>query len=737
MKRTLRSILFVIVSLALTLPAEAITPQTLGDSLTVYAAFPACVAKVKVKNLRVNKQTVQVYTNKTLSGLSMSPEALSTLRRTVSKWVLGHEYGSIKIYSDGYELGELITDRYRPRKHHYTLAAQPAPTGIERNWEANHGLDGRNIALWPSHGLYYNSQLDMWHWQRARMWTIVEDLYSYEFVNTWLVPMFENAGATVFMPRPRIEEGQEIGPSGRPRWMEGARYWLEYKGLPDTIWNVNEGKDDYKDDLQCRGLWVNYLTGGSRANPHQPGLGIQIDACLALHTDGYSAASDSDYIGTLAIYTDHNDKGKKNFPTGTTRLINRDLADYVQTQIVEDIRKQIEPRWPRRELSNAGYCESRYPEVPTVLLEVLSHKNLADIMLGLDPRFQKLFCRAIYKGVGRWIQGEDFIATPLEVEALRVRIEGNELTATWQAAVDTIEPSATPTYYIVYTRENDSEWNEGVRVTKNSYSCPIKPGIRYDIRVAAGNEGGISFPGETMSAITTTGTQAQTLVVNGDYRISGPDWFIDSLRAGIKPGSYPVPYGVCRTYLGEQWNFDKQRDVRENGWRDDDNCGWGMCHMDYVGKEITGNTFDFPSRYIVERGEQSVESSSVQALSEADTTTYQRLIVYLGQANKDLFPSALRTLIERHIDAEREIEIRGAFLGSGLSKEEKQWAEKTLGYTLMAPLATISGVSGQKRTAPDAIKASKNVAARVIQRFPDTGLPCSIQIGKITITTQI
>ncbi|NJO70040.1 MAG: hypothetical protein HC830_12840, partial [Bacteroidetes bacterium] len=53
--------------------------------------------------------------------------------------------------------------------------------------------------------------------------------------------------------------------SGKPRYMEAARYYLQYAGAPDTlVYNLNKGKNDYTDDLQSRGEWINYLIGSSK-----------------------------------------------------------------------------------------------------------------------------------------------------------------------------------------------------------------------------------------------------------------------------------------------------------------------------------------------------------------------------------------------------------------------------------------------------------------------------------------
>jgi hypothetical protein len=65
------------------------------------------------------------------------------------------------------------------------------------------GLAGRHIALWPSHGWYYEHSLGRWEWQRARVFQTVEDLLPMSFVVPYLAPMLEQAGARVFMPRER------------------------------------------------------------------------------------------------------------------------------------------------------------------------------------------------------------------------------------------------------------------------------------------------------------------------------------------------------------------------------------------------------------------------------------------------------------------------------------------------------------------------------------------------------
>ncbi|MCK7533361.1 MAG: hypothetical protein MZV63_21180 [Marinilabiliales bacterium] len=76
--------------------------------------------------------------------------------------------------------------------------------------KADEGLDGRYIALWHSHGYYFDMPLDRWEWQRAKLFGTVEDLSVMAYVIPYLTPMLENSGATVFLPRERDVQLNEV-----------------------------------------------------------------------------------------------------------------------------------------------------------------------------------------------------------------------------------------------------------------------------------------------------------------------------------------------------------------------------------------------------------------------------------------------------------------------------------------------------------------------------------------------
>ena len=196
--------LAIIALLSLSLHVSAIPMQALSDSLSLYANSKAEVGKVTVKSVRTKARTARIYTCKTLSSLSLSPAELQDLRRRVSNLVFGSANGDIQIYSDGYELGELVTMRYKTGIRAHVPASVPQLVkNTDLPYKCPDGLDGRHIALWGSHGWYYNNRSDRWLWQRARLWTTVEDLFTSSYTMPYLVPMLENAGATVIQPRER------------------------------------------------------------------------------------------------------------------------------------------------------------------------------------------------------------------------------------------------------------------------------------------------------------------------------------------------------------------------------------------------------------------------------------------------------------------------------------------------------------------------------------------------------
>ena len=175
----LKSLILIALCAISILPSNAaIGMPELGDSLTVFTGFkPLWSPAVRVKSMRVNGNNITVTTNTVIKDVRWTPESITDIKRKVSLWVLGHEKGKVTIYAGRTDIENLVTD----------CAKGIMPSGKQKD------LTEKNIALYPSHGLYFNRDRNEWIWQRATLWTTVEDLYSQEYVRL-IRQMLENAG---------------------------------------------------------------------------------------------------------------------------------------------------------------------------------------------------------------------------------------------------------------------------------------------------------------------------------------------------------------------------------------------------------------------------------------------------------------------------------------------------------------------------------------------------------------
>ncbi|MBQ6954163.1 MAG: N-acetylmuramoyl-L-alanine amidase [Bacteroidales bacterium] len=699
------------------------------------------------------------------------------------------------------------------------------------------GLSGRHIALWQSHGRYWEESTQRWEWQRSATHRTIEDLYTQSYVIPFLMPMLENAGAVVLSPKERDPQTWEVvcdndesfsgprehglrragkyeekGPwspagegfadareqykeadnpfrmgsarmvagtdgeataqalwrpdipekgeyavyvsyktlpgsttdarytihhlggetlrhvnqqmaggtwvylgtfpfdkgkdgfvslsnhssdggvvsadavrfgggmgkveregtlSGFPAYVEGAVYNFQYAGMDMSLLDKWEG--DYKKDLSARGVWVNEISGGSRVNPDAPGRRVPLDLALAFHSDAGTTPSDS-IVGTLTIYTLRSE-GKEEFPNGESRLTSRLLADWVQSQVVDDIRAQFDPAWSRRDIRDRSYSESRLPQVPSMILELLAHQNFADMRYGLDPGFRFTVSRSVYKGILKYLSaryGCPYVVQPLPVHGFRVALEEGKAVLRWQATEDSLEPTATPDYYKVYIREDDGAFGEGYQIQDTTCTLPLKSGHVYSYRITACNTGGESFPSETLAAGIASDQARQVLIVNNFTRVAPPSWFDTPTYAGFNDRlDSGVPWGSDILLAGSVYQFD-----RSQPWTDDDNPGFGGSFTDMAGSQIAGNTFDFVALHgkaILEAG-FNFSSSSLEAFDGTsnayalDLICGKQVTTRIGHGpvpdRYSVFPEGLQQALRTFTAAGGNIILSGSYIGT-------------------------------------------------------------------------
>ncbi|MDP2336204.1 MAG: hypothetical protein Q8N05_07095 [Bacteroidota bacterium] len=857
---------------------------------------------------------------------------------------------SVSIESTKKEISELIPNFYRgnsvkidsSRFVKSLKTVIPIVRNVSKNMTPLNGLSNRNIAIWHSHGWYYENTLDRWEWQRARDFLTVEDIWTMSFVVPYITPMLENAGANVFLPRERdiqtneiivdadgstkgskyqetgnhFQAGNEKGfglkapfllegenpfqmgqsrqmtaqknedsrisyipeipetgeyavyisysqndenvtdahytvyhsggktsflvnqtigggtwiylgtfrfekgnnpesgkielsnqsnetgkqvsadavrlgggmgnvvrgmaedmdnlrklrdekgfaidsskwlcfASQRPRYQEAARYYLQYTGMPDSLVYIlnktkvdysNRGKDaalyakresgknDYKDDYQSRGEWVNYLLGapnGPTGNPNAKGLGIPVDMTMAFHTDA-GTTPDSSIIGSLMIFD--TTFGPDSFPNGQSRWASRDLADIVQTQVVDDLRKLYYTEWTRRGMWNKQYSEATRPKVPTILSELLSHQNFADMLHAQDPRFKFDVSRAFYKGILKFLasqNNQNYVVQPLPVDHFQMIQEGINIRLSWSPVADELEPTAVAKTYKVYTRIENGGFDNGKEVTEPTFVCTgLKPGVISSFKVTAVNEGGESFPSEILACSLPTDDKKPVLIVNAFDRICSPAAFDNGKEAGfLMSEDEGVAYHSDLSYIGEQYDFD-----RKSPWKDEDASGFGSSHADQETRVVQGNTFDYPlvhgqalrnngfgfiSMSDEAFGQQKWDKNAFSALDIifGEEKTTQKLY---GFKKKDftIYTPEMREAISEYTSGENaKLFLSGAYIGTDLQlcgdTLARKFAAEVLHFRPMTNHASKSGCIYPV----NAVKADFSSEVRFVQTY--------------------
>lgn len=477
-----------------------------------------------------------------------------------------------------------------------------------------------------------------------------------------------------------IERGGSC--SGMPRCLEGARYSAQWAGAPYSVYSSKNGSDDYGDDINVRSNMTNWLAGGSTYVPTLEGKKVPIELSLAVHSDaGYTTVNDS-IIGSLAICTTSFNDGRLN--SGVSRMVSHDFADSLLTGLQRDISGKYR-KWTRRYLWDRNYSETRKPEVPSAIIETMSHQNFADMRRGLDPNFRFTLARSLYKTILRFVNGNHSVPSvvqPLPVSNFRIeRNSSGGLRLSWIAEKDEQEPTAVPTSYIVYTSEDGMGFDNGTVVYTSSFDFEAKKGVNYCFKVTALNRGGESFPSETLAAYLSKSAHAKDLlVVDGFSRLSGPAVVDDYSRQGFDLDSdIGVSYGLTAGWNGRQQCFDKSRAGSEG------EGSLGYCGDELAGRFIMGNNRDGSVCHVKDiamSGAYNVVGCSLEALDNnlVKLDHYNLVDIAFGLQRNDghslvvykTFSETLQSKLRSYAKSGGRILVSGAYVGSDMTQPHER-----------------------------------------------------------------
>lgn len=466
--------------------------------------------------------------------------------------------------------------------------------------------------------------------------------------------------------------------SGLPRCLEGARYYAQWAGMPYQVYSSKKGTDDYGDDINTRSYMTNYLGGGSVYMPSIEGKKVPFELSLAIHSDAGYRTDMKSMIGSLAICTTEFNDGVLN--SGVSRMMSKDFADMLLNNVQNDLTHKYK-RWIKREVYDKNYSETRIPEVPSAILETMSHQNFPDMIMGQDPNFRFYMARSIYKTITKFIASEHdekYNITPLAPDNFRIEFKkDNKIKLSWNEVTDPEEPTSRPTGYLLYIAAGSSDFDNGTYIKgDHDYEMKLEPGLLYHFKVSAVNKGGESFATEVLSAYYNPLATKTIMIINGFHRLSSPAILNDSIRQGFDMDSDPgVSDGTTVGYCGRQTNFDTSMIGKSDGL--------GYSSDELTGKFIVGNTFDYVKTHaeaIASMTDYNIVSCSSLAVESGlvALNKYALLDMILGQEKDDrhsleyykTFKSSMQAKLQDYTSRGGRLFVSGSYVGSDMKSDK-------------------------------------------------------------------
>ena len=198
--------------------------------------------KIVIDTVVVNNDSLKIFLNSALEDISIRQDNATAITSTIRS-LLPPDLSKkkLQVLVDGNDIFSLIPNLYRTKSERRpsfrNTSAAPLVTRSDRPYTPQNGLDGRHIAMWQSHGKYFELGTNRWEWQRARLFESVEDKFTQSFVLPYLIPMLENAGAYVMTPRERDTNPYEVVVDNDGKMAKSP--YTEQNGI--NAWQQGEG----------------------------------------------------------------------------------------------------------------------------------------------------------------------------------------------------------------------------------------------------------------------------------------------------------------------------------------------------------------------------------------------------------------------------------------------------------------------------------------------------------------
>ena len=314
----------------------------------------------------------------------------------------------------------------------------------------------------------------------------------------------------------------------KPRWEMSGMYHAPFMGCPQCVTNTVTTMPLYT-QWEHEAGWEDGIYLSWHTNAPDPGTGT---SSFAYSSYGWDGAFNG-VPGSL------------------------ELRDFVHEEIVGDIRAGWDLTWHDRGTHTNWYGEinpNYNAETPGLIFEVAFHDTPSDAEQIKEPGFRKLVARAVYQAVVRYFADRDgltphFLPEPPEHAA--VLWNNGEPIIVWTPPPYDYgglagDPAQSYRVYLGFSGKGfaDAIVADETRAGLGKVISEVKAGdgAVWYARVTAVNEGGESFPTETLAF--STGDGPRVLLVNGFDRLD---------KYANVPESY---YGGGTIYRGYLWRMN-------------------------------------------------------------------------------------------------------------------------------------------------------------------------------------
>ncbi|MFY0567460.1 N-acetylmuramoyl-L-alanine amidase [Archangium lansingense] len=412
------------------------------------SAFPSGTRVLSVQ-LQDERAVVELSPDAVAQGLG-DEQADEMTRELVAGLDFFSEIREVEILVDGKPLWTYLPASSEPpaAQARSLAAAQPPVDALSLE------LQGKKIALHPSHGSYWNNTTRRWvraqrtltgpnaktgipagwtgstytpsdeyFWNRGFQWgSIYEDditVHVMRFMKEYL----ESSGAQVFLTRELSDDaglydhdhfGYPNTAFPLPKKQVAAKYYLEENGVPRWVWDEPSLSAQSDKDIRARPYYANY---------------VGADLSISLHTNafGEGAARGTETYWYTAKYP-HLQESSKRFAAalndGAVKSIREYFDDsYGRQAYVNPYPALGVPEWPYyapypspfdyngytrwndRGVKTSNLGEIREAQMPAALIELAFHdswKWYPDNLFLQDPIFQATSAWGMYEGVCRY-----------------------------------------------------------------------------------------------------------------------------------------------------------------------------------------------------------------------------------------------------------------------------------------------------------------------------------------------